>query len=52
MIEQFYNLLKQIDDHCNTEGFRVNLFGQKNANKYCYQPLVRSPDDEEKFQPI
>jgi hypothetical protein len=44
-IEVFYNKLKEIDMHCSSEGFRIQMFGDKNAQKYEYQPLVRTPDD-------
>jgi hypothetical protein len=46
-IEQFYNKLIEIDEFCNTDDFRKQIFGEKNANQYAYQPLVRIPEAED-----
>lgn len=46
-IEKFYNKLCEIDNRCNTEEFRAVLFGEKNAAKYEYQPLVRTHVEQE-----
>jgi hypothetical protein len=49
-IEQFYNKLVEIDEFCNTDEFRKQIFGDKAASQYAYQPLVRVPeadDDDE-----
>ena len=53
-IEAFHDKLKEIDALCNSDEFRVKIFGEKNAAKYEYQPIVRSRrveneegDDEE-----
>jgi len=45
-VEDFYNKLREIDRHCDTDNFRFQMFGDK-ANKYQYQPLVRTPEEEE-----
>jgi hypothetical protein len=44
-IENFYNKLREVDMHCSSEAFRIQMFGEKNANRYEYQPLVRMPDE-------
>ena len=51
-IEAFYNKLKEIDALCDSEEFRVKTFGERNAYKFEYQPIVRVSrneldDDEE-----
>jgi len=48
-IERFYDKLREIDKYLDTEEFRVQLFGEKNAKRYEYQPLVRvaQPAEEE-----
>jgi len=46
-IEQFYNKLIEIDEFCNTDEFRKQIFGEKTANQYAYQPLVRIPEIDE-----
>jgi len=46
-IEQFYNKLIEIDEFCNTDEFRKQVFGEKMASQYAYQPLVRVPEVEE-----
>ena len=43
-IEKFYNKLREIDKYCDTEDFRVRMFGEKLAKKYEYQPLIRNPE--------
>lgn len=45
-IEQFYNKLIKIDEFCNTDEFRKQIFGEKAYNQYAYQPLVRIPDED------
>lgn len=42
-IESFYNKLVELDQFFGSEERRVELFGEKNANKYEYQPIVRTP---------
>ena len=44
-IENFYKKLREVDMHCSSEAFRIQMFGEKNANRYEYQPLVRMPDE-------
>lgn len=51
-IEQFYNKLIEIDEYCNTDEFRKIHFGEKNCNKFSYQPLVRIPENDEDEQQI
>jgi hypothetical protein len=46
-IEGFFNKLRKIDQHCDTDHFRLQMFGEKLAGKYQYQPLVRTPEEEE-----
>ena len=41
-IEAAHNKLKDIDDYLGSGEFRLQLFGDKNADKYEYQPLVRT----------
>lgn len=51
-IEQFYNKLIEIDEYCNTDEFRKIHFGDKNYNKFAYQPLVRIPENDEDEEQI
>ena len=46
-IEKFYDKLREIHAHCNSDAFRAQVFGDKNARKYEYQPLVRTPEEQE-----
>jgi hypothetical protein len=46
-IEIFFNTLVSIDEYCNTDDFRKKMFGDKQFNKYSYQPLVRFPEEED-----
>ena len=46
-IESFFNILVSIDEYCNTDEFRKKMFGDKQFNKYSYQPLVRFPEEED-----
>ncbi|MFM7981245.1 MAG: hypothetical protein ACKPKO_18210, partial [Candidatus Fonsibacter sp.] len=41
-IEPCYNKLREIDDFLVSKEFRLQLFGEKNADKYEYQPIVRA----------
>jgi len=45
-IEQWMNLLIGIDEICDTDEFRKEHFGEKEYDKYAYQPLVRIPEEE------
>jgi hypothetical protein len=49
-MEVFYNKLREIDKHCDTNEFRMQMFGEKFASKYEYQPLVRHPEEDDTFQ--
>ena len=44
-IEKCYNVLKTIDEHCESEEFKKQLFG-KNASKYAYQPIIEEQKQE------
>ena len=46
-IEACYNKLKEIDDFFGSKEVRLQLFGEKNADKYEYQPIVRAVVDLE-----
>ena len=46
-IEACYNKLREIDDFLFRKEFRLQLFGEKNADKYEYQPIVRAVQDLE-----
>lgn len=56
-IEEFMNLLVSIDEMCDTDAFRKKNFGEKEFDKYAYQPLIRVPEKElddngvEKYRP-
>ena len=54
-IEAAHNKLKEIDDYLGSGEFRLQLFGDKNADKYEYQPIVRTivelEDTENYFRP-
>jgi len=45
-IEDFMKLLESIDELCDTDEFRKEQFGEKEYDKYAYQPLIRSPEEE------
>ena len=46
-IEACYNKLKEIDDYLSSNEMRVKLFGEKHAERYEYQPIVRAVQDLE-----
>ncbi len=46
-IEACYNKLREIDDYLSSKEFRLQLFGEKNADKYEYQAIVRTVQDLE-----
>ena len=46
-IEACYNKLREIDDFLSSKEFRLQLFREKNAEKYEYQPIVRAVQDLE-----
>ena len=54
-IEAVYNKLREIDDYLGSSEFRLQIFGEKNADKYEYQPIVRTvvelEDTENYFRP-
>ena len=45
-MEKFYNKLVEIDSYFGSDDFKVKLFGDKMANKYEYQPIVRHPEKD------
>lgn len=49
LLEQFYNKMLELDKFFGSEERKLQLFGEKMAGKYEYQPLVRQPEvnDEE-----
>lgn len=47
-IQKFKEILISIDKICDTDKFRKAKFGEKNYNKYVYQPLVRTPESDDK----
>lgn len=49
-VESLYKKLKEIDAYCDTDSFRFQMFGDKMQNKYQYQPLVRTPEEDEEKQ--
>ena len=46
-IEEFYKKMKELDTYFASTEFKKKLFGDKNLNKYEYQPIVREDDQEE-----
>ena len=46
-IEEFYKKMKELDAYFASTEFKKKLFGDKNLNKYEYQPIVREDDQEE-----
>ncbi len=46
-IEEFYKKLKELGQHFGSDEFKNKLFGEKNASKYEYQPIVRATEEEE-----
>ncbi|MFM7980457.1 MAG: hypothetical protein ACKPKO_14180, partial [Candidatus Fonsibacter sp.] len=46
-IEECYNKLQEIDEYLVRKEFRLQLFGEKHADKYEYQPIVRTVVDVE-----
>ena len=54
-IEKVYIKLCEIDEHLSSSEFRLQMFGEKNADKYEYQPIVRTivevDDTENYFRP-
>jgi hypothetical protein len=48
-VARFYNKLQEIDKWCGSADFRIQVFGEKLAGKYEYQPLVRHPEEVEEM---
>ena len=46
-IEACYKKLQDIDDYLVSKEFRVQLFGEKHADRYEYQPIVHAVQDLE-----
>ena len=49
-IEEFYKKMKEVDAYFASTEFKKKLFGDKNLNKYEYQPIVREDEQEEDNQ--
>ncbi len=47
LIKQFYDKLVEIDDYCDTDTFRKQIFGDKKYNHYSCQRMVRIPEIDE-----
>jgi F0F1-type ATP synthase gamma subunit len=47
LIQQFYEKMLELDKFFGSEERKVELFGEKLASKYEYQPLVREPERSE-----
>ncbi len=46
--------MKELDQYFGSDEFKNKMFGEKNASKYEYQPIVRGlaqPDEEEQVDP-
>ena len=54
-IEACYNKLREMDDFFGSKEIRLQLFGEKSADKYEYQPIMRAvvdlEDTENYFRP-
>ena len=46
-IQAAHDKLNNIDDYVGSSEFRTQLFGDKNADKYEYQPIARTIVDVE-----
>ena len=45
-IEDLYNFFVKIDNHCSSETFKKEMFGNK-FNDYEYQPLIKRPEQDD-----
>ena len=45
-MEKFYQKLVEIDGYFSSADFKLKLFGDKAANKYEHQPIVRHPEKD------
>ena len=45
-IEDLYNLFVKIDEHCSSEAFKKEMFGNK-FNDYEYQSLIKRPEQDD-----
>jgi len=46
-VEKLYNKMVELDQYFGSEEMKLQLFGDKLAGKYEYQPIVRRPDVED-----
>ena len=46
-MERLYNKMLELDKHFGSEERKLELFGEKMASKYEYQPVVRLPQESE-----
>ena len=51
-MEKFYNKLVELDKHFGSEEVKLQLFGDKMASKYEYQPIVRHPERDEEEEDV
>lgn len=50
-IEKFYNVCRAIDARCGSVEFRKQMFTEKLADQYAYQPLIRTPEIDPEAEP-
>ena len=43
-IKEFYTKMKELDEYFSSDEFKKRIFGDKNINKYEYQPIVREQE--------
>ena len=46
-IKEFYTKMNELDEYFSSGEFKKRIFGDKNINKYEYQPIVREPEVSE-----
>ena len=46
-MEKFYNKLVELDKYFGSDELKLQLFGDKMASKYEYQPILRHPERDE-----
>ena len=47
VMEKFYNKLVELDKYFSSDELKLQLFGDKMASKYEYQPILRHPERDE-----
>ena len=43
-IKEFYTTMKELDEYFSSDEYKKQIFGDKNINKYEYQPIVREQE--------